>query len=184
MKKVCELRDPGMSWSCQSLAGVLRSCTPVPLQTTQTTGHGGRQTAPMDTPQLPTAAMFCLCTFQRCRVVLALMFILLSAACASQKAKVPEPESLQLFPEVRQITFMGNTHFSSGTLRQLMATQQRPLLPPWRRGEPYNPPTLDADLLRLKKFYFDHGFLECTVHVEGVQEDAEQRTVRIVIALD
>ena len=90
----------------------------------------------------------------------------------------------QVFPEVRQITFQGNTHFSSGTLRKLMATQQRPLLPPWRRGEPYNPPTLDADLLRLKKHYFDHGFLETSVRVDELQEDAEKQTVRIVIAID
>ena len=97
---------------------------------------------------------------------------------------MPEAESLQPFPEVRQITLTGNTHFSSGTLRKLMVTQQRPLLPPWKRGDPYNPPTLDADLLRLKKFYFDHGFLECIVRVDHVQEDLEQHSVRIVIALD
>jgi outer membrane protein insertion porin family len=138
----------------------------------------------MDTLQRLSTAIGCLSTFQRCRVVLVLMSALLSAACASQKAKVPEPESLQPFPEVRQITFTGNTHFSSGTLRKLMATQQRPLLPPWKRGEPYNPPTLDADLLRLKKYYFDRGFLECIVRVDRIQEDPEQRTVRIVIALD
>jgi outer membrane protein assembly complex protein YaeT len=93
-------------------------------------------------------------------------------------------EDTQVFPEVRQITFQGNSHFSSGTLRKLMATKQRPLLPPWRRGEPYNPPTLDADLLRLKKHYFDHGFLETNVRVDELQEDTEKQTVRIVIAID
>src|SRR6266852_5195953 len=138
----------------------------------------------MNTSQRLSTAMRCLRTFLRCRVVLVLMYALLSAACASQKAKVPEPEGLQPFPEVRQITFTGNTHFSSGTLRKLMATQQRPLFPPWKRGEPYNPPTLDADLLRLKKYYFDHGFLESSVRVDELQEDAEKQTVRIVIAVD
>jgi len=97
---------------------------------------------------------------------------------------VPKAEDTQVFPEVRQITFQGNAHFSSGTLRKLMATQQRPLIPPWRRGEPYNPPTLNADLLRLKKHYFDHGFLESSVRVDELQEDAEKQTVRIVIAVD
>jgi len=85
---------------------------------------------------------------------------------------------------VRQITLKGNTHFSSSTLRKLMATKQRPLLPPWGHGEPYNPPTLDADLLRLKKHYFDHGFLETSVRVDELQEDTEKQTVRIVIAID
>jgi outer membrane protein assembly complex protein YaeT len=110
--------------------------------------------------------------------------ILLNAACASRQPTVPKAEDTQVFPEVRQITFKGNTHFSSGTLRKLMATKQRPLLPPWGRGEPYNPPTLDADLLRLKKHYFDHGFLETSVRVDELQEDTEKQTVRIVIAID
>ena len=123
-------------------------------------------------------------TFQCWRVVLALGCLLLHAACASRQPTVPKAEDTQVFPEVRQITFQGNTHFSSGTLRKLMATQQRPLFPPWRRGEPYNPPTLDADLLRLKKHYFDHGFLETSVRVDELQEDAEKQTVRIVIAID
>jgi outer membrane protein assembly complex protein YaeT len=65
-----------------------------------------------------------------------------------------------------------------------MATKQRPLLPPWGHGEPYNPPTLDADLLQIKKYYFDHGFLESSVRVEEVQEDTAKHTVRIVIAID
>jgi outer membrane protein assembly complex protein YaeT len=110
--------------------------------------------------------------------------LLLNAACATRQPTVPKPEDTQVFPEVRQITFKGNTHFSSGTLRKLMATQQRPLFPPWRRGEPYNPPTLDADILRLKKHYFDHGFLETSVRVDELQEDAEKQTARIVIAID
>src|SRR5262245_41466118 len=123
-------------------------------------------------------------TFQCCRVVLILGCILLNAACASRQPTVPQAEDTQVFPEVRRITCKGNTHFSSGTLRKLMATQQRPLFPPWRRGEPYNPPTLDADLLRLQKYYFDRGFLETSVRVDELQEDAEKQTVRIVIAID
>ena len=123
-------------------------------------------------------------TCQCCRVVLVLGCILLNAACASRQPTVPKAEDTQVFPEVRQITFKGNTHFSSGTLRKLMATKQRPLFPPWRHGEPYNPPTLDNDLLVLKRYYFDHGFLETNVRVDELQEDPEKQTVRIVIAID
>src|SRR5712691_8792302 len=134
--------------------------------------------------QIHTATMMYLRMFQCCRVALLLGCILLHAACASRQPTVPKAEDTQVFPEVRQITFKGNTHFSSGTLRKLMATTQRPLLPPWRRGEPYNPPTLDADLLRLKKHYFDHGFLESSVRVDELQEDTEKQTVRITLAID
>src|SRR5919198_3034882 len=134
--------------------------------------------------QIPTATMVYLRTFQCCRVVLVLGCLLLNAACASRQPTVPKAEDTQVFPEVRQITFKGNTHFSSGTLRKLMATKQRPLFPPWKHGEPYNPPTLEADLLRLKKFYFDNGFLEATARLERVDEDPERHRVRIVIALE
>jgi outer membrane protein assembly complex protein YaeT len=85
---------------------------------------------------------------------------------------------------VRQITFRGNTQFSRRELLQEMITKQRPLLPPWKRGEPYNPPTLQADLQRLKKFYFDRGFLDTVVRLEGAQEDEEKRTVRLEIAIE
>src|SRR5712691_1325198 len=73
----------------------------------------------MDTSPRLSPAMGCLSTLLRGRVVLVLLSALLSAACASQQAKVPAPESLQPFPEVRQLTFTGNTHFGSGTLRKL-----------------------------------------------------------------
>ena len=65
-----------------------------------------------------------------------------------------------------------------------MATKPRPFLQFWKRGEPYNPPTLQDDLLRIRKYYFDRGFLETTARVEQVQEDTEKDTVTIEIAID
>ena len=59
-----------------------------------------------------------------------------------------------------------------------------PWLQFWKRGEPYNPPTLQEDLLRIRKYYFDRGFLETTAHVEQLQENAEENTVTIDIAID
>ncbi|MCZ6875320.1 MAG: hypothetical protein O7G88_17645, partial [bacterium] len=88
------------------------------------------------------------------------------------------------FPEVRKIVLDGNTQFKSAALRKVMATKQRPLIPPWKRGEPYNPPTLEADLQRLKKFYFDRGFLDTVVRLGDVHEDTEKHTVSITIIID
>jgi outer membrane protein assembly complex protein YaeT len=62
-----------------------------------------------------------------------------------------------------------------------MATKQRPLLPPWKRGELYNRPTVEADLRRLKKFYFDRGFLDTTVTLAKVVEDEQAATVQLEI---
>jgi outer membrane protein assembly complex protein YaeT len=57
------------------------------------------------------------------------------------------------------------------------------LLPPWKRGEPYNRPTLDADVQRVKRYYFHRGFLDTTVRIEEVREDREARTVEITILI-
>lgn len=109
------------------------------------------------------------------------LWCLLSAACTFPGSHGAVEDGLHAFPEVRQITFSGPTHVSRGTLLQVMATQPRPLLPPWSRGTPYNPPTVEADLVRLKKWYFDHGFLACTVQLASVQVDPQARTVQIAI---
>jgi outer membrane protein assembly complex protein YaeT len=86
-------------------------------------------------------------------------------------------------PEVRRITFTGNSQFSSRTLLGEMVTKPRPSLQFWQHGEPYNPPTLQEDLLYIKKYYFDRGFLETTAQVARVQENAEENTVTIEIVI-
>lgn len=97
---------------------------------------------------------------------------------------LPEAEPTPPLTEVASITFVGNRQFSSSTLRKQMATQERPLFPPWKRGEPYNAPTLEDDLQRLKKYYFDRGFLETTVQSEPVQTMPNGKAVRIEIRID
>ena len=123
-------------------------------------GHGRRQTwhVPM--------------TMQNdlLRLLLVSLILLTSTSCAMLKGREPEVEPAPAIPlpEVRQITFTGNTQFSSRTLLGEMTTQPRPFLRFWRKGEPYNPPTLQEDLLRIRKYYFDRGFLETTARVEQV----------------
>jgi outer membrane protein assembly complex protein YaeT len=112
------------------------------------------------------------------------LLLLVFAGCAILRGREPEPTPALPLPEVRQITFTGNSQFSSGTLLDQMVTKPRPRLQFWKRGEPYNPPTLQEDLLRIRKYYFDHGFLETTARVERVQENAEENTVAIEIAID
>ena len=110
--------------------------------------------------------------------------LLACAACAAKEPKLVDTEPDAPLPEVTRIVLQGNTTFGSGELRKAMATKQRPLLPPWKRGEPYNPPTVEADLRRLKKFYFDRGFLDTTVTLGQVQEDAEARKVQLDILIE
>jgi outer membrane protein assembly complex protein YaeT len=105
-------------------------------------------------------------------------------SCALLRRQTTEPVPTLPLPEVRRITFTGNTQFSRRTLIGAMATKPRPFLQFWKRGEPYNLPTLQEDLLRLRKYYFDRGFLETTARIEQVQEDTEANNVSIVIAID
>ena len=105
-------------------------------------------------------------------------------SCALLRRQTVEPAPTLPLPEVRRITFTGNRQFSSRTLIGAMATKPRPLLLFWKRGDPYNLPTLQEDLLRIRKYYFDRGFLETTARVEQVQEDTAANSVSIVIAID
>lgn len=119
------------------------------------------------------------------RLFVASVILPVCLSCAlirKQTAETP-PTALPL-PEVRQITFTGNTQFSSRTLIGEMASKPRPWLQFWKRGEPYNAPTLQEDLLRIRKYYFDRGFLETAARVAQVQENADENTVAIELAIE
>jgi outer membrane protein assembly complex protein YaeT len=105
-------------------------------------------------------------------------------SCAFFRERPVEPVPAVALPEVRRVTFTGNTQFSNGTLSDQMISKPRPWLQFWKRGEPYNPPTLQEDLLRIRKYYFDRGFLETTARVERVDENTEENIVAIEIAIE
>jgi outer membrane protein assembly complex protein YaeT len=120
-----------------------------------------------------------------CRLFVTSVILPVCMSCALIRKQPTETPPLPLpLPEVRQLTFTGNTQFSSRTLIGEIASRPRPWLQFWKRGEPYNAPTLQADLLRIRKYYFDRGFLETTVRIEQVQENTEENTVAISIAIE
>ena len=117
----------------------------------------------------------------------ALVFVLLAAllsACAPQPAPSPEIEPANAFPEVRSIIFSGNSTFGGARLRKAMATEQRRLLSPWKRGSDYNPATVDADLLRLQKFYFDRGYLDVRATLAEAEPNKANNAVRLQIQIE
>ena len=119
----------------------------------------------------------------RYTLVLVLHVVMLSA-CASPKAPFPETEPPSAFPEVRRIVFLDNKKFGSAKLRNAMATQQRPLLSPWKRGSDYNPATVDDDLLRLQKYYFDRGYLDVRATLVKVEQNEANNTVQLHIRIE
>ncbi len=114
-------------------------------------------------------------------VVSCLFFL---SSCASRRSNVPVAQTDTTFPEVTSITFRGNNHVGARALRKAMATRARPLWPFWRPGERYNAPTIEEDVRRLQKYYFDRGFLEAKAHVADIEKDEDRNTVRLVIAID
>jgi outer membrane protein insertion porin family/translocation and assembly module TamA len=117
-----------------------------------------------------------------CWTLLVSLLLGLASIGRAQAPTTTAPDNV--LPEVAKITFIGNSQFSSRTLRKQIATQQRPLLPPWKRGEPYNAPTLEEDLRRLQKYYFDRGFLETTVRLSKVDKSPDGKAVRLEIVID
>ena len=115
-----------------------------------------------------------------------LLILLLLVGCAARQSEIQDQANNQAvsLPEVRKVTFEGNEQFSASVLRKTMASKPRPFFPPWKRGEPYNRPTLDADLKRLQKYYFDRGFLNTQVTIANVEQDEEKNAVKITIAIE
>jgi len=114
----------------------------------------------------------------------ALLMLMLLVGCAARQGGVQGQDQGLPLPEVRKVTFKGNNAFSAGTLRKAIASKPRPLFPPWKRGEPFNESTLEADLKRIKKHYFDRGFLETKVTIANIQRDEEKNTVDISLAIE
>ncbi|PON15040.1 hypothetical protein C2W62_25930 [Candidatus Entotheonella serta] len=100
--------------------------------------------------------------------------LLIIMGCAARQTEVQDEDQAVTFREVRKVTFQGNHQFSAGALRKTIASQPRPLFPPWKRGETYSELTLEADLKRLQKYYFDRGFLNTQATIENVEEDAKK----------
>ena len=117
-------------------------------------------------------------------ILTALLCAIILNACASQTASFREEALTDAFPEVRSIVFVGNEKFGDARLRKAMATQQRPLLSPWKRGSDYNPSAVEADLLRLQKYYFDRGYLDVRASVAKVEKDEAGNTVRLHVRIE
>ena len=113
----------------------------------------------------------------------ALLCAIMLGACTSPTA-LREEALTDTFPEVRTVILVGNEAFGDARLRRIMATQQRPLLSPWKRGSDYNPSAVDADLLRLQKYYFDRGYLDVRASVDQVEADETGNTVQLHVRIE
>lgn len=86
-------------------------------------------------------------------------------------------------PEVDRIEFEGATSFSRGRLMKLMRTRSSSFWNPFR-DEPYRADILEQDLVRIRRFYSDQGYLEAQVRILEVVPVREGREVRIRIGIE
>ena len=114
----------------------------------------------------------------------ALLCVIVLNACASRTASLRQESLTETFPEVRRIHFVGNEKFGDARLRRVMATQERSFFSPWTRGSDYNPSAVDADLLRLQKFYFDRGYLDVRAAVAKVEGNDAGNAVQLHITIE
>ncbi len=120
----------------------------------------------------------------KARPVLALSGVLLTLAAPSALQAQGPPGTA-----VKAVSFVGNRTFDSATLATAIATNSGQckvlaLLCAMGIGkEPYyfDEPTLRADVVRLRIFYYEHGFREATVSADTA---AAGKTVRVTFHID
>lgn len=114
---------------------------------------------------------------------LAICLPFIAWGCASNGIEPLDEALASAEPEVQDIVFSGNDTFGSFTLRGQMETKRRSWLTFWEPGSSYNADALDQDMLRLRKFYFDRGFLETQATVDKVEDTEDGSGVILHIAI-
>jgi outer membrane protein insertion porin family len=82
-------------------------------------------------------------------------------------------------PVVREISIMGNSHFSDKRIKNVMRTEESKFLRTRRLRES----TLENDLLSIEALYTRHGFLDAEVVRDTLVFDANRENVRIRISI-
>lgn len=115
-------------------------------------------------------------------VLFSLLVSILSVIGCARFPFLRSEQPLDLF-RVEKLTLQGNTHFSASEIQTVMGTKEQPFWP-WQEVEYFNPQVLEEDLLRIRKFYFDRGYLHTRVAKPEVTTNEEDRTVQITITIE
>ncbi|MGH9893249.1 MAG: autotransporter assembly complex protein TamA, partial [bacterium] len=77
---------------------------------------------------------------------------------------------------LEDLSFTGNERLSTGTLREIMATQPRSWYAFWRSLPPFNPAVFRTDLERLERYYRARGYYEAKI-VYGLELKGADRLI-------
>ena len=85
---------------------------------------------------------------------------------------------------VASLSFDGNRAFSTGALKNVVATRAGGGWLPWSRKRYFTRNVFDADLERLKMFYADRGYPSLRVTGVAIEFNDDKTAVRLRISLD
>ncbi|MEP3279178.1 MAG: outer membrane protein assembly factor BamA [Stappiaceae bacterium] len=85
---------------------------------------------------------------------------------------------------VERITFIGNSEYSDGRLRDVIKTREAGLLSWLRSSDVYDPDRLNADQESLRRFYFRQGYADFRVVSAVADLDREQNVFFVTFTID
>ena len=85
---------------------------------------------------------------------------------------------------IREISFVGNTAFSSGKLRDLMQTTEMNYLSFFKTSDVYDPDKISSDLELIRRFYLKNGYADFRVIGSDVHYDAERTGYIVTITVE
>lgn len=85
---------------------------------------------------------------------------------------------------IERITFIGNTNFSDGRLRDVIRTRQSGLLSFLRTTDNFDPDRLDADQEMLRQFYYRHGYADFRIVSAVADLDREENVFYVTFTVE
>ncbi|WP_153768932.1 outer membrane protein assembly factor BamA [Labrenzia sp. CE80] len=85
---------------------------------------------------------------------------------------------------VERITFIGNSAFSDGRLRDVIRTRESGLLSWLRSTDTYDPDRLSADQELLRQYYFKKGYADFRIVSASADLDREQNVFHVTFTVD
>ncbi|SHN15502.1 outer membrane protein assembly factor BamA [Roseibium suaedae] len=85
---------------------------------------------------------------------------------------------------VERITFIGNSSFSDGRLRDVIRTRESGFLSWLRSSDTYDPDRLAADEELLRQYYFKKGYADFRIVSANAELDREQNVFHVTFTVD
>ncbi|CAN0541157.1 unnamed protein product, partial [Scytosiphon promiscuus] len=85
---------------------------------------------------------------------------------------------------IERITFIGNSTFSDGRLRDVIRTRTSGLLSFLRTTDSFDPDRLDADQELLRQFYYRHGYADFRIVSAVADLDREENVFYVTFTVE